>query len=229
MSLIVCPDAWRQWHREEMRPELTLWLREGLTNDAYLIISLVCRKLSSGTLVWKGNHKKHILLQAPLNAKGSTTLALQVEEQQIYLDYSTWEYLERRYLALLALGHGKTEVYTGNLYPYVLRQHGRISDALRLSAELEPYRGSALLDLLSYVTIVDKNSEEESEKDDDTTPDAADAARHGSRPALDGLDGDRLGVQSALPYGHLDAVREQSRLRRTADDEPDAVSQPSLW
>lgn len=216
MSLIVTESRWLNWQREEMKGLLGQRLRYGLFEATYLVASLT--------------KKKHILLQAPLNPPACTVLAVQVEEQVAYLSYETWEYLDRRFMALLAMGHNKGEILSGQLYSHTLRKHNRIADALRLSAELEPYRGSALLDLLSYVTIVDKNSEEESEKeDDDTTPDAADAAGHGRRPALDGLDGDRRRVQGALPHGHLDAVREQSRLRRTADDEPAALSQPSLW
>lgn len=213
MSLIVAEQRWHNWQRTDMKTEIGIWLSAGLEADAYLVCSL--------------SKKKHILLQAPLNTAGAKMLAVQVEEQIAYLDYSAWEYLDRRFMALLALGHNKGEILSSNLYGNTLRKHGRIDDALRFSAELEPYRNSAALDLLSYVTIIDKESEET--LDASNTRRTAATPEHGSGSAVGGLDADRRRIQSAVPHGHLDAVRDQHSGRRPHDDEPGPVSQPSLW
>lgn len=213
MSLMVWETGWKQWARTDMKADIEGTLQHGMGEDAYLVCSL--------------SKKKHILLQAPLNTAGAKMLAVQVEEQVAYLDYSAWEYLDRRFMALLALGHNKGEILSGNLYGNTLRKHGRIDDALRFSAELEPYRNSAALDLLSYVTIIDKESEET--LDASNTRRTAATPEHGSGSAVGGLDADRRRIQSAVPHGHLDAVRDQHSGRRPHDDEPGPVSQPSLW
>lgn len=146
MSLVVERDAWRNWARPAMKGDLTRWLQDGLRDDAYLVVSLT--------------KKKHILLQAPMNAGGSRHLAVQVEEQVAHIDEVRWRSIDEPFMALLALGHGKGEILSGNLYGSTLRKHGHIAEALSLSQQLERWRSSPCIDLLSYVTIVDKEDQE---------------------------------------------------------------------
>jgi hypothetical protein len=149
MSLVVSPTSWRNWQRERMKGDIVSWLTRGLEDPAYLVISL--------------SKKKHILLQAPLNGAGSRTLSLQIEEQVAYVSLDDWLYIDERFMRLLALGHGKGEILSGELHPSVLRRHGKLGEALQLNAQLASWRSSALIELVSYITIVEKPSNSKKE------------------------------------------------------------------
>ncbi|SRR6266487_649556 len=192
MSLMVWESGWKQWERADMKQDIADTLRIGTGEDVYLVCSL--------------SKKKHILLQAPLNSQGTRQLAIQVEEQQVFLGQTTWENLDRAFLTLLSMGHNKGEILSGNLYSNTLRKHGRLEYALWLSEQLEWCRNSALLDLLSYVTIVDKEG----------TDGPTEAARNGGEIAKSGLHTDQPGLQVEVP--HLDLGT--SRVKR-AGVQPD--------
>ncbi|GHP00928.1 hypothetical protein KSF_109750 [Reticulibacter mediterranei] len=144
MSLVITPTSWRNWQRETMKQDICSWLQHGLQDQAYLVVSL--------------SKKKHILLQAPLNVTGSRLFSIQIEEQVAHFSLADWRYIDERLMRLLALGHGKGEILSGTLHTSQLRKHGQIGEALALSAQLAPWRSSAQLELLSYVTIVEKES-----------------------------------------------------------------------
>lgn len=147
MSLVVTSTSWYTWQRERMKNDILSWLTQGISEQAYLVISL--------------SKKKHILLQSPLNVAGSRTLSLQIEEQVAHFTLDDWLYIDERFMRLLALGHGKGEILSGDLYTSMLRKHGQIGEALLLSAQLDPWRSSAPIELVSYVTIVEKIPEKE--------------------------------------------------------------------
>jgi len=152
MSLVVSPTTWKNWSRELMKNDIEQWLQNGLDADSYLVVSL--------------SKKKHILLQAPLNAQGSRELAIQIEEQVAHVSLGTWQTIRIPFMGLLALGHGKGEILNGNLYASNLMKHGQIAEAMSYSGELGHWRNSPLIELFSYVTIVDKKEKliDESEK-----------------------------------------------------------------
>lgn len=209
MSLIVQRTSYQNWERTSMKPFLEHFLSEGLSDDAFLVVSL--------------SKKKHILLQAPLNAQGTKLLAIQVEEQIAHVDQSTWNLLNHSFMALLGLGHNKGEILSGNLYASTLRKHGQIRDALNHSAMLAPYRSGAALELLSYVTIVEK------EEKDDATIRGDGVDRPGGAALESRVESDRQRVQSEAPHGHLDASRNQRGGVRPHVEHAEQVSQQSLF
>jgi hypothetical protein len=209
MSLIVGQRGWRNWQRSEMKEDISEWL-QGIGNDTdlYLVISL--------------SKKKHILLQAPMNVAGSSILALQVEEQVAHLDYTTWEYMDRRFMALLKLGHNKGEILSGNLYGNTLRKHGELAEALYLSQQLDPYRNSPQLELLSYVTIMEERTADGSTTGNGDDQDSGNASE--SR-----MDTDQPRVQEQVQDGHLEpGGNERGGLRPDVEHAPQ-VSEPTLW
>jgi len=197
MSLIVQRDSWQNWQRPTMKHDVTQWLTFGLDGDAYLVVSL--------------SKKKHILMQAPLNVSSSRDIAVQVEENVAFLSLWQWEAMDGPFLRLLALGHGKGEILSGNLYGQTLRKHGQLMEALRLNQELEPYRKSPQIELLSYVTIV-----EERTQDDDRgtgTTGISERARteaSGVSAARSRVEEDRPRVQEQVPSRDLAAIRGEA-------------------
>lgn len=210
MSLIVHEQGWINWQRTDMKTEIGLWLSHGLEVDAYLVVSLT--------------KKKHILLQAPLNSKRTKVLSIQIEEQQAHIDQTTWGIMNHSFMALLALGHNKGEILSGDLYGNTLRKHGQLKEALLHSRMLEPYRNSAALQLLSYTTIVEK----ESEGTDDRRGENG-ASRQSNEVTQVGMGGDRQRLQIQVPSRDMAAIRGTGGKRRTHDEHPDGVSQSSLW
>lgn len=198
MSLIVQRDSWCNWQRDTMKADITRWLSDGLENDAYLVVSL--------------SKKKHILLQAPMNAKGSREMAIQVEEQVAHVTLSEWQHMDNAFMALLRLGHNKGEILSGILYGQTLRKHGRIVEALMWSRELEPWRKSPQIELLSYVTIFEKGQDIDGfenasgtgnstirERAGDTTDSIASPTSRVGR--------DRQRISQQVQDGHLENIR----------------------
>jgi len=212
MSLYIGKDGWEDWQRPLMKPLINHWLRYGLPFDMYLACSL--------------SKKKHILLQAPLNAHGTKMLAIQVEEQVAHLDYATWEYMDRRFMALLRLGHNKGEILSGDLYGNTLRKHGQVGQALALSQQLAPYRESADLELVSYVTIIDKEKEDGGT---DTGPTGDGDHQDSSHAPQSRVESDQPGIQEPLPHGHLDAGGDERSSVRQDEQHAGEISQPALW
>lgn len=214
MSLLVYRTEWMNWPREQMKSDIERWLVSGLDTDAFLVVSL--------------SKKKHILLQAPLNAAQSCHLAIQVEEQVAHVDLTIWRQINMPFLQLLALGHGKGEVLSGNLYSSTLRKHGCYAEALFLSQQLEMWRNSPQIELLSYVTIL---QEKETSIDDGDGQSGRDATGGlatnflpaGTRnqtdrlgPATRCLERDRSRVSQPLSSGNMATVRGES-----GNSEPD--------
>lgn len=210
MSLMVWEAGWKQWERAEMKADIEGTLINGTGEDVYLVVSL--------------SKKKHILLQAPLNAHGTKLLAIQVEEQVAYLDQSTWTLLNSSFMTLLGLGHNKGEILSGQLYANTLRKHGQLRDALNYSALLAPYRGGAALELLSYVTIIEKEEEK-----DATTAAGNGIDRPGRAAPESRVEPDRPGVQGEVPHGYLDAGRNERGRLRPHVEHAEQVSQQSLF
>jgi len=192
MSLIVGKSLSREWKREQMKIDIGNWLVFGLEQDAFLVCSL--------------SKKKHILLQAEMTIATTKRLIIQVEERTVYLYPTEWKAMNEPFCQLLNLGHGKGEILSGNLYAGTLRKHGRIEAAMKISERLDPYRNSALLDLLSYVTIVEKGE----------TDGTVETARNGSETTESGLHTDQPGLQEQVPRLDLGAGRKQ-RLSRESD------------
>jgi len=183
-----------------MKADIVRWLSDDLDNDAYLVVSL--------------SKKKHILLQAPMNAKGSRELAIQVEEQVAHMTLSEWQHIDNAFMALLRLGHNKGEILSGNLYGQTLRKHGRIVEALMWSNELEPWRKSPQIELLSYVTIFEKGHEIDG---DGTTTGNSAIIREGTGYQADSInlasgrvERHRQRVPQQVPDGDLENVRGKS-------------------
>jgi hypothetical protein len=211
MSLVVSPDSWRNWERTTMKSNIAVWLSSGVPFDCYLVCSL--------------SKKKHILLQAPINAAKTYEITVQVEEQVAYLNLHDWQHMDRSFMRLLELGHGKGEILSGHLYGNTLRKHGQIKEAMHLSGELASYRDSAALGFLSYVTIGEK--EEDGTINTPGTGDGISPA--GLTATQSGMEPNRCGIQSKVPDGYLDAGREQCGSLRSDDQQPDEVSQHALW
>lgn len=220
MSLIVAEHSWRQWQRIEMKADIERWLRDGLEEDGYLVVSLT--------------KKKHILLQAPLNAGGVLSgLAIQVEEQVAYVGAASWQQIGHPFMALLALGHGKGEILSGELYAHTLRKHGRLREAIQWSKQLDQWRDSALIELYSYVTILEEKGQEHDEPgggDGIISERSGDATnRYGVSVAPGGLEVHQPGIQKPVSSGDLAAIRGAHRHGSTNDRDLASVSQSSLW
>lgn len=209
MSLVVERDSWHNWERPAMKGDILHTLQCGVDTDVFLIVSL--------------SKKKHILLQAPLNVANACTLSIQVEEQVAHISLGMWEHMDAAFMRLVQLGHNKGEILSGNLYGNTLKKHGQLAEALLLSKQLEPYRHSAALELLSYVTIVEKG------ETDGTSESGNGTDRDGSQPAQSSMEPDRRGIQVEIQNGNLVAVREQRRGVRTHEQQPAQISEPSLW
>lgn len=180
-----------------MKSDILKWLTNGLPHDAYLVVSLT--------------KKKHILLQSPMNAAGSCEIAIQVEEQVAHLYLSDWMHIDNAFMALLHLGHNKGEIRSGDLYGQTLRKHGCVAEALRWSNELEPWRKSPQIELLSYVTIFEKGN------DIDGLESRAGDLREGIGDTKDSLAAaksrvvrNRQRVPQQVPDGDLEDVRGKS-------------------
>lgn len=210
MSLMVWREGWVSWQRHDMKQMLEHWLSHGTSEDYYLVVSLT--------------KKKHILLQAPMNSKGTKVLSFQVEEQQAHIDQTTWCIMNNSFMHLLELGHNKGEILSGDLYGNTLRRHGQLKEALMHSRMLEPYRNSAALQLLSYVTIVEKESEETDDRRGENG-----ASGQSDEVAQVDMGGDRPRIQDQVPSRDMAAIRESGSKRRTHDEHPDGVSQQTLW
>jgi hypothetical protein len=156
MSIIVQRETWRSWERTAMKQDIGCWLEGELDQDAYLVISLT--------------KKKHLLLQAPLNLASSHTLAIQIEERVAYLTRSDWQEMDTAFMTLLGLGHSKGEILSGELHTAMLRKHGDLRTALLTSQQLDVWRGSPQLDLLSYVTLQQEKEDIQSDNDPRTEP-----------------------------------------------------------
>ena len=197
MSLVVRRDSWQNWPRDAMKTNITRWLTDGLGADSYLVVSL--------------SKKKHILLQAPMNAQGSHELAIQVEEQVAHVRLEDWQQIDNAFMALLALGHGKGEILSGDLYGQTLKRHGRLAEALMYSQQLEPWRKSPQIELLSYVTIVDKG---EATIDGDGTnrniPEGTRDKADSSGTAQSNLERHRQRVPEQVQGDDMDPVRGKS-------------------
>jgi hypothetical protein len=220
MSLVVTETIWRNWQRADMKTDIARWLASGIEEDAYLVVSL--------------SKKKHILLQAPLNAGRVPSLAIQVEEQQAYFGASDWHTIEQPFMALLALGHNKGEILSGDLYANTLRKHGQLSEAMRLNTQLDPWRKSALIELYSYTTII----EDKETKQDDGDGRGDPTERPGPRDATDrrsiapvdgGMEEHRPRVQESVPSGDLATIRGAHSSGGKDDRNTASVSQSSLW
>lgn len=220
MSLIVTPTTWHNWQRADMKADITNWLTFGMEEASYLVCSLT--------------KKKHILLQAPMNAATSRNLSIQVEEQVATLELWHWRAMNDNFMRLLAMGHNKSEILSGNLYGNTLRKHGRMIEAMLLSRELEPYRHSPAIELLSYVTIVDydkKETTEEHDANDGTNTIGnrdGDAVPGGSAPQS-GLQRNQPGVQIEVPHGTVATSRGKRGSVRPHEQHAPQVSLPSLW
>jgi hypothetical protein len=220
MSLVVTETIWRNWQRADMKTDIARWLASGIEEDAYLVVSL--------------SKKKHILLQAPLNAGHVPSLAIQVEEQQAYFGASDWHQIEQPFMALLALGHNKGEILSGDLYANTLRKHGQLSEAMRLNTQLDPWRNSPLIELYSYTTII----EEKGTKEVDGTGRGESTERTGAGDATDrrclaiadgGMEEHRPRVQESVQSGDLATIRGTHSSSGTDDGNAASVSQSSLW
>jgi hypothetical protein len=202
MSLIVQPHSWQNWQREQMKDDILHALRHGLEEDCYLVISL--------------SKKKHVLLQAPLNATRSHQLSIQVEEQVAHLNLSIWEAIEMPFMGLLQLGHGKGEILSGNLYGQTLKKHGQWDWALLLSRQLEQWRNSPQIELYSYITIVEKEEKDATGE----RPSAGDGpgaisagtrdTKSSSKPAESRVERHRQRISEQVSHGDLENVRRES-------------------
>jgi hypothetical protein len=228
MSLVVSPSSYRVWQRADMKADLARWLVAGLEEDCYLVVSLT--------------KKKHLLLQAPPNARGARTLAIQVEEKLAYVDAASLAAVEQPFLALLALGHAKGEILSGELFTSVLRKHGRLREALHWSKQLERWRSSALLELYSYTTILDEQDKKGPLDDDESGPGGRSVAGStggsagGDAPAHGGvsstfcdLEVGRPRLQSDIPGGNLATIRGAHCDCCADDGNAPGISQPALW
>ena len=214
MSLMVWETGWKQWQRADMKADIDDALRHGTGEAVYLICSL--------------SKKKHIALQAPLNVQGSRLLAIQVEEAVAHIDQLTWHALDHAFSTLLSLGHGKGEILSGNLHASTLRKHGQLLVALSHSNALAPYRGAAILDFLSYVTILEEKEKEETANAESTTE--RDGVHPSGGAAAEGrVERDRPGVQGEVPHGHLVASGKQRGSVRAHEQHAEQIAQQSLF
>lgn len=204
MSLIVERTTWQNWPREQMKDDILHALQCGVEEDCYLVVSLT--------------KKKHVLLQAPMNAARSKALAIQIEEQVAHLNLATWQLIEKPFMALLDLGHGKGEILSGNLYGQTFKKHGQWQHALLLSNALEQWRNSPQIELYSYVTIIEKETQEDVGQQ--PTTNAGDGTRtisagtrdqkDSSRTASRRVERHRQRVPEQVPNGNLENVRGES-------------------
>lgn len=207
MSLIVSSHTWRSWSRDTMKWDIRAWLEDGLPDESYLVVSL--------------SKKKHILLQAPLCAKGSKALSIQVEEQVAHVTLDTWTAIEVPFMRLLALGHGKGEIRSGELHVMTLRKHGQLFSAMELSNQLNPWRNSPQMLLYSYATPMEEIGDRHESSHGDDRVCLASPANH--------LDTDQRAIQNGATTDHLESDGKQHGQHRADEQHVTGVHQQTLW
>ncbi len=199
MSLIVSSHSWRNWQRETMKQDIRQWLEDGLPEESYLVVSL--------------SKKKHILLQAILNGARSKILAIQIEEQVAYADIGSWSGIEIPFMRLMALGHNKGEILSGNLYGNTLRKHGQLESAMYYNGQLSKWRNGPLIELYSYTTIIEEKDGRAEDLSGDSTGGLQ--PRIGNTtdsrvPATGRVERNRQRVPEQVPHGNMEDVRGES-------------------
>jgi uncharacterized protein YlaI len=207
MSLIVSRHTWRNWQQKVMKQDIREWLEDGLPEESYLVVSLT--------------KKKHILLQAPLNGKGSKRLAIQIEEQMAHVDLCSWTAIEVSFMRLIALGHGKGEILRGELYCATLRKHGQLLEAMKLSDQLNEWRHSPIITLYSYITPLEGRDDRDTESYGDSSSSITTSASY--------LDSDQHTVQDRATTNHLVTNGEQHGKHSQYEQHSTGVHQQTLW
>lgn len=141
LSMRVFADRMEPWPRLAMRGDLETMLREGCP-ECLLIVSL--------------SKKKHLLPLSPVNAAGRV-FSIRVEEETVELSSGAWFRAAYAFDSLVALGMPKGAILAGNYHHVALRKTS-LAEVLRWDAVLAPWRPSAFLTLLSYVTVTEEKS-----------------------------------------------------------------------
>lgn len=102
--------------------------------------------------------KKHLLPLASVNppTPSGCPFGVQVELDRVSLSKTEWATLAGAFDALLDLGFLKGEILSGNYSAHSLRKIGPTKH-FRHEAIIAGYRPSALLTLVSYVTMLDED------------------------------------------------------------------------
>jgi len=152
-SLRVVGDSWSAWQRASMRADLEGWLRDGLPGPAVLVVAL--------------SKKKHLLPMASVHPGGARAFSLMLEEERVRLCARDWIPLSQTFDTLLGLGCGKGEILTGNYSAQTLRRLD-LTALRRLDRVIGPWRGSGLLTLVSYTTLLEQDdADDDSDSADD--------------------------------------------------------------
>lgn len=205
----VTPQEHAEWPRTAWRGDLDTLLLDGVALDAPTVFSITT------------SYKKHLLLLAPVT-HDARRLAVQFEQQTVWLTPDLWRAMTGPFDALRVLGHSKAEILSGVAHPAVLARHGRIGYALALLSALAPYRGGLPLALLTHIAPALAKHEEET---DDRSGDPGDG---GGDPALP-VGRDQPGVQEQVPAGHLGAGAESDDDARAHGAGPRHVAQQTLF
>lgn len=177
-----------KWQREQMRNDLDMFF------SGKMVLPVVLSVTTS--------YKKHHLIRAPINY-GNQVALVQYEQQLLSIESPIYRGIFAAIDGLMALGHNKSEIASGMLHPIVLKRHGKISEALTISQQLQPYRGSELLEFLLFITIIPEKKAEDHARNgsDPSGSESAHAcvARHQQR------------LQKQVSADHLGAIPEQDR------------------
>lgn len=151
-SLRVVGDSWASWQRASMRADIEGWLQDGLPGSGVLVVAL--------------SKKKHLLPMASVHPAGVRAFSLMLEEERVRVCARDWIPLAHAFDGLLHLGCGKGEILSGDYSSHTLRRLDLL--ALRkLDRVIGPWRGSGLLTLVSYTTLLESDDADRDGADTD--------------------------------------------------------------
>lgn len=202
----LTPTSVTEWTREAMRTTIADWFV-----SPYPVIAVVALTKKK----WRP------LLTA--RASYRETLTIQFELQRVTVDAPTWHHVLGHLDALLALGHTRTEVLTGDLHLTTMKKHGQLRTVMQHMTALSPYHGTPLLAFVSYATPTLNEKEETNDEPTDRLP------RRGRGLVSSPVDGDSERSTDDLWGGHLDATASNSDIGVSARGDDSSPMQSCLF
>lgn len=139
-TIIVFPDHWREWEREEMAGDLLLWHREGVPADCVVTINF--------------SKQKHVVPWARVSPAGTRRPWIATDNGMLRLP----DQLPQMVAAVADLwgrGYGKTMLGRAELNPFTLAKSTDPAGDLAVCRLLEPHANTLALAMATYIVTED--------------------------------------------------------------------------
>lgn len=212
-TIIVFPDHWREWGREEMADDLLRWHRDGVPDDCVLTINY--------------SKQKHVVPWARVNRAGTTRPWIATDNGQFRLP-DALPAMVAAVADLWGRGYGKTQLGRAELSPFILARSEDPAGDLAVCELLRPHANTLALGMATYI-VTEANRERLAGELAALLPRAESAPAASGRAADHPERGGGSLVQeqvSTQVVGHARGARETLR-----DDveRPDPVEQLALF